>query len=96
MSATSYRQLEEAINKWTLELEEQEKVLSLNHLIFNNLLVNSLYSLINSFNIHPSIKGVPEPSDPGQRLGQDDGQQRREDRIAQRGRREGQAGPAGL
>ena len=26
MSATSYRQLEEAINKWTLELEEQEKV----------------------------------------------------------------------
>jgi nuclear pore complex protein Nup62 len=26
VSATSYRQLEEAINKWTLELEEQEKV----------------------------------------------------------------------
>ena len=28
VSATSYRQLEEAINKWTLELEEQEKVYS--------------------------------------------------------------------
>ena len=26
VSAPSYRQLEEAINKWTLELEEQEKV----------------------------------------------------------------------
>ena len=45
--------------------------------------------------INSSIVGVPEPGDPGQRLGQDDGKQRREDCLAQRGSREGQTGPAG-
>ena len=40
-------------------------------------------------------EGVPEPGDAGQRVGPDDGQQRREDRLSQRGRGQGQAGPAG-